>query len=37
LLKGFRVNGKLEKVLVKVYTDDTTIFLGPEDKLLVYG
>jgi len=31
-LKGFRICNELEKVLVKAYADDTTIFLGPEDK-----
>ena len=31
-LKGFKINDKLTKVLVKAYTDDMTVFLGPEDK-----
>jgi len=31
-LKGFRICNELEKVLVKVYTDDAAISLGPEDK-----
>jgi hypothetical protein len=30
-LKGFKVNEKLNRVLVKVYADDTTIFLSQED------
>ena len=30
-LKGFRINDSLIKVLVKVYADNTTVFLGPED------
>ena len=30
-LKGFRVSPDLNRVLVKVYADDTTVFLGPED------
>jgi len=32
LLRGFWVNAELERVLVKVYVDDATIFLGPEVK-----
>ena len=31
-LKGFKINDELTKVLVKAYTDDMTVFLGPEDK-----
>src|SRR5882757_9642156 len=30
-LEGFRINDNLTRVLVKVYADDTTIFLGPRD------
>jgi len=30
-LKGFRINDDLKRVLVKVYADDTTVFIGPED------
>ena len=30
-LKGFRINDSLTRVLIKVYADDTTVFLGPED------
>jgi len=30
-LKGLRINEDLKRVLVKVYADDTTIFLGPDD------
>jgi len=30
-LEGFRINDNLTRVLVKVYADDTTIFLGPQD------
>jgi len=30
-LKGLRVNEDLKRVLVKVYADDTTIFLGPDN------
>ena len=30
-LKGFRINDSLTRVLVKVYADDTTVFLGPDD------
>jgi hypothetical protein len=30
-LKGFNVNEKLSRVLVKVYADNTTIFLSKED------
>jgi len=32
MLRGFQVNTELERDLVKVYVDDVTIFLGPEDK-----
>jgi len=31
LLKGFRINDSLTRVLIKVYADDTTVFLGLED------
>ena len=31
-LKGFKVCKDLDRVLVKVYADDTTVFLGPDDK-----
>ena len=30
-LKGFNISKDLERVLIKVYSDDTTIFLGPGD------
>ena len=30
-LRGFHINENLTKVLVKVYADDTTVFLGPDD------
>ena len=30
-LRGFKINKDLQKVIVKVYADDTTVFLGPED------
>lgn len=30
-LKGFNVSTSLNRVLVKVYADDTTVFLGPDD------
>ena len=29
--KGFNISADLSKVLVKVYADDTTVFLGPDD------
>ena len=31
-LKDFNTSTELSKVLVKVYADDTMIFLGPEDE-----
>jgi len=30
-LNGFNVSPDLTRVLVKVYADDTTVFLGPDD------
>jgi len=30
-LKGFNVSEDLTRVLVKVYADDTTVYIGPED------
>jgi len=30
-LKGFDISEDLNRVLIKVYADDTTIFVGPED------
>jgi hypothetical protein len=30
-LKGFKINKSLTRVLIKVYADDTTVFLGPDD------
>jgi hypothetical protein len=30
-LKGFRISEDLGRVLVKVYADDTTVYVGPED------
>jgi hypothetical protein len=30
-LKGFRINDSLTRVLIKVYADDITVFLGPDD------
>jgi len=30
-LKGFQINNSLTRVLIKVYADDTTVFLGLED------
>ena len=31
-LRGFNVNPDLNRVLVKVYTNNTTVFLGPKDR-----
>ena len=30
-LRGFHINEDLTRLLVKVYADDTTVFLGPDD------
>ena len=30
-LKGFNISKDLTRVLVKVYADDTTVYIGPED------
>jgi len=30
-LKGFNINEDLNRVVVKVYADNTTVFIGPED------
>lgn len=30
-LRGFNISTDLNKILVKVYVDDTTVFLGPDD------
>jgi len=30
-LQGFNINKNLNRGIVKVYADDTTVFIGPED------
>jgi len=30
-LQGFNINKNLNRAIVKVYADDTTVFISPED------